>query len=82
MHKCPFCQEKIEATLIIEGGYCPHCEELILAEYVEDDVDAFEPTELIAEEDLPTDLLEKTEEELKEKNVIEVLILDIDLLLI
>jgi hypothetical protein len=60
MPVCPFCKGKITVTIVLEGGYCPNCDELILVDYVEDDVE--DVTEVISPEDMPTEELDETEE--------------------
>ena len=38
MSKCPFCSATISPKILIEGGHCPSCDELILGEWNDNDV--------------------------------------------
>lgn len=37
MPNCPHCSNKISSQIFIEGGYCPSCDELILADWTEEE---------------------------------------------
>ena len=36
--KCPFCSKEVPDQIFIDGGHCPHCEELILGEWDDNEV--------------------------------------------
>jgi hypothetical protein len=54
MSNCPFCKQEVNPDLLQRGGYCPHCEELILVTIAEEGFN-YAPTEAISPEDIPTE---------------------------
>ncbi len=54
MSNCPFCKQGVDPELLQRGGYCPHCDELVLVKIDDEDV-GYPLTEIISPEDLPTE---------------------------